>query len=69
LVQDIYTLSYQNLPSDGSANLSIGDPSVRVARGGAFFGYSIFPRSAHRVWEGADSRGLDIGFRVVARTK
>ena len=69
-VQDIYNLSYSNLPTDGSANLSIGDSSVRVLRSGSWSREGVVCRSAFRIG-GAPAEGKDIthGFRVVVRAR
>ncbi len=69
-VQDVYSRSYENLPTDGSANLTIGDMlKVRVLRGGAWaFGESDL-RSAKRRFQGQDQSFHWDGFRVVARLK
>ncbi len=73
-VEDLYSTSYnfRSLPTDGSANTSVGDSNYRVLRGGAWSSLSLACRSAHR-W------GLDPtfryttygvgGFRLVARLK
>ncbi len=67
LVQDIYNSSYQNLPVDGSANMSVGDSSFRVMRGGSFPASASSTRSASRFR--SDPPGSGIGFRVAARPK
>lgn len=67
-VEDIYAESYDGLPTDGSANVSKGDSSVRVLRGGSWYGGGRVLRSAVRLgffspsYRDAD----DFGFRVVA---
>jgi formylglycine-generating enzyme required for sulfatase activity len=68
-VQDVWHDNYQNAPKDGSAWLSGGDSSYRVLRGGSWFGYSDFCRSANR---GNFSPGVRVsfyGFRVVASAR
>ena len=70
LVQDIYNSSYQNLPADGSANLSVGNPSFRVMRGGSWPFPAETTRSASRSYTPSPSnRQAYIGFRVAARPK
>jgi formylglycine-generating enzyme required for sulfatase activity len=66
LVEDIYTDTYDGLPTDGSPNTTRGDNRIRVARGGSWddIGYRL--RSAKR-----EPSALSIykGFRVVARLR
>ncbi len=66
-VQDIYNSSYQDLPSDGTANLSVGDSSVRALRGGSFADLATGARSANRGREASSVRDVFGGFRVAAR--
>lgn len=68
-VQDIYNSTYSNLPVDGSANLSVGDSSLRVLRGGSWYDYGDFCRSAVRFRNAPASRYNSFGFRVVARAR
>jgi formylglycine-generating enzyme required for sulfatase activity len=66
-VEDCYLNSYAVAPTDGSANTSFGDCSVRVFRGGSFYDYAKHQRFAARGRGGrADANGGG-GFRV-ART-
>ncbi len=67
--EDIYTESYEGLPTNGSANVSKGDSSQRVLRGGSWYynGHSL--RSAYRVWYVAGNRYINFGFRIVASAK
>jgi formylglycine-generating enzyme required for sulfatase activity len=65
-VEDIYKDSYANLPTDGSANMSCGDSSFRVLRGGSWFSFGGLCRSASRRGYAADFRGSDFGLRLVA---
>ncbi|MBK8811544.1 MAG: SUMF1/EgtB/PvdO family nonheme iron enzyme [Acidobacteria bacterium] len=70
-VQDIYNeKGYGGLPTDGSANLSVGDPGSRVLRGGSWFDGAYNSRSALR-FRNSPSLGLNcsVGFRVLARQK
>ena len=61
--QDCWNGSYSGAPRDGSAWLR-GDCSMRVLRGGSWFGFPLVLRSAVRVWLATDGRFNDIGFRV-----
>jgi formylglycine-generating enzyme required for sulfatase activity len=67
--EDIWSKNgYNNLPSDGSANISIGDSSIRIFRGGSWDVPVLLARSASRIG-GAFAQGKHIGFRVAARLK
>jgi ribose transport system substrate-binding protein len=66
--EDIYNNGYGGLPTDGSANVSVGDLSSRVLRGGSWLATSYHARSAYRYVLSASFRGdYTAGFRVVAR--
>lgn len=74
--EDIYYKNYLGLPTDGSANISIGNPKERVIRGGDFDGngasygpVGINLRSAKRDGSDLDFGSAGYGFRVVARLK
>ncbi len=64
--EDCYNNSYIGAPSNGSAWLT-GDCSLRVIRGGSWYGDPRIVRSAIRVRDDATYRNYDSGFRV-ART-
>lgn len=68
-VQDIYNSSYQNLPTDGSQNMSVGDSNLHVLRGGAWFFEGNNCRSAYRSRFPRAHRGISFGFRVAARAR
>ncbi len=69
-VEDIYNeQGYGGLPTDGSANLSVGDLNLRVLRGGSWGDYAYLARSASRYGDKPSRRNYDIGFRVLARPK
>jgi len=68
-VEDILHDDYTGLPTDGSANTTIGDSSQRILRGGSWGGVGMNSRSAYRDWIDSPVRGNDLGFRVVARAK
>ncbi len=68
-VEDIYSLNYRKLPTDGSANVSVGDSSRRVLRGGAWNDIGSSCRSAFRNEDAPASRNSLNGFRIVARAK
>ena len=65
-VEDCYKDSYQGGPTDGSV---VGATSgcSRVLRGGSWYYYPRFLRSANRSWLSTVIRNIDLGFRV-ART-
>ncbi len=67
--EDIYNSTYSNLPTDGSANLSVGDSKNRVLRSGSFTVGAYLLRSASRVPASPLNIGKDIGFRVIAYPK
>jgi formylglycine-generating enzyme required for sulfatase activity len=67
--QDIYTGNYEGLPTDGSANLLVGDANVRVMRGGSYNYRGRSLRSADRAFNNVRTQLQHIGFRVVARVK
>lgn len=69
-IEDIYNENgYSGLPTNGSANLSIGNASMRVLRGGAYYSLDINCRSAVRDTFELATRSHGVGFRVVARAK
>ncbi len=67
--EDIYKASYTNLPTDGTANISIGNASRRVLRGGSVYSDAKITRSAIRVPFERSKQQSDHGFRVLARLK
>jgi formylglycine-generating enzyme required for sulfatase activity len=67
--QDIWNPSYKNLPTDGSANLSIGDSNEYVIRGGSWNKFAVDARSANRTSTQQSYSMFSVGFRVVARVK
>ncbi len=68
-VQDVLTDSYDGLSTDGSANLTKGDPGSRVLRGGSWSIKSGVSRSAFRSFNLWNFANWDFGLRLVARTK
>ena len=66
-VEDCWHESYQGAPTDGRAWTSERDCSRRVLRGGSWFDYPWFVRSAIRGGNPSGSRFNVVGFRV-ART-
>lgn len=65
--EDIYQDSYVNLPTDGSANIKLGDPNSRVLRGGSWLNYGGSLRSADRNWVPIpSSQNFNVGVRLVA---
>ena len=67
--QDIYNPNYQNLPTDGSANLSVGELNLRVLRGGSWYNSGFYCRSAYRFKLTSVSRSNNVSLRVAARAK
>ncbi len=63
--EDIYKDSYSGLSVDGSANVSQGDLSWRVLRGGSWVSYGYFCRSAYRYRNAPALRDLGNGFRLI----
>ena len=57
---------YIGMPTDGSANISIGDSRFRVLRGGAYSVIATASRSASRCGLISTLRQSNFGFRVVA---
>jgi formylglycine-generating enzyme required for sulfatase activity len=64
--EDIYQDNYRELPGDGTANLTSGDTSFRVLRGGSRLSNGDRCRSATRYWSLPDIRSSYFGFRLVA---
>ncbi len=60
---------YAGSPTDGSANVSVGDSSKRVLRGGAWIGVADFARSADRVGSEPSVRLNYAGFRILAHLR
>ena len=68
-VEDIYNPNYSSLPTNGSANISVGDSNLRVLHGGSWSSYSYNCRSANRLRNAPAVRDINIGFRVAARAR
>lgn len=71
-VEDIYNeKGYVGLSADGRANVTIGDASVRVVRGGSWIGGARIARSAGRggPWWSSSEPDYSIGFRLLARPR
>lgn len=68
-VEDIYQNNYNGLATDSSANVSRGDSSARVLRGGCWINGGRDLRSAVRIRLSAGNRSYVSGFRVVASAK
>ena len=62
-VEDCWHPSYDGAPSDGSA--WTGECTDRMIRGGSWSTPPVALRSANRAWLKTDTRGRDVGFRVV----
>jgi formylglycine-generating enzyme required for sulfatase activity len=68
-VEDIWQDNYKDLPVDGSANLTRGDSSQRVLRGGSWSDRGDGCRSADHFFSPPANRGTEQGFRLVASRK
>ena len=64
--EDIWNENYDGLAIDGSANVSVGDSSFRVLRGGSWGSLAGLCRSAFRGWGYPAVDDRFIGFRVAA---
>ncbi len=62
---DYWHDTYTGAPNDGNAWIAGGKGEYRVRRGGSWFGYPEFCRSADRSWDAPDNTSFDVGFRVV----
>jgi formylglycine-generating enzyme required for sulfatase activity len=60
--------SYQGAPSDGSAWIDKNTNDNRLLRGGSWYYYPGYCRSAYRINDTLDDRDYNIGFRVVCAT-
>jgi formylglycine-generating enzyme required for sulfatase activity len=68
-VEDIWQGDRKDLPTDGSANLTRGDASQRVLRGGSWSDGGEGIRSADHFFSPPANRGTERGFRLVASRK
>jgi formylglycine-generating enzyme required for sulfatase activity len=66
-VEDIWKDNYSGLSVDGSANVSVGDSSLRVLRGGSWNFVGLLLRSAFRNRYAPATRYSNFGFRLVLR--
>lgn len=64
--QDWYHENYNGAPGDGSAWESGGEQKYRVLRGGSWYLYATYCRSAFRLDLTPDNRNDSDGLRVVA---
>ena len=62
---DSWHENYEGAPIDGSARDASNDSGSKILRGGSWFLFPRYCRSACRSRNSADSRSLDSGFRVV----
>lgn len=69
--EDILSVNYLQLPTDGSANRSVGDSNNRVVRGGAwdYIPGNLNCRSSYRGGLPSSGRYTNCGFRIAARLK
>ena len=59
---------YEAAPTDDSVWLGNNDNDYRVLRGGSWYSYSKYCRSAYRHYRAADCRYCHFGFRVACNT-
>jgi formylglycine-generating enzyme required for sulfatase activity len=65
--QDVWHRNYDGAPVDGSAWVNGGDSSLRVLRGGSWYNYPLWCRSAVRnFYSSVEMGGSDLGFRLVS---
>ncbi|HPO12899.1 MAG TPA: formylglycine-generating enzyme family protein, partial [Candidatus Hydrogenedentes bacterium] len=64
--EDDYHSSYTGAPADGSAWIYSPRASYRMIRGGYWYYYARYCRSAYRSYLTPDDRTYGIGFRLVA---
>ncbi|NEP57472.1 MAG: SUMF1/EgtB/PvdO family nonheme iron enzyme [Symploca sp. SIO2G7] len=65
---DYWHENYQGAPTDGSVWLSDNSNDCRVLRGGSWYSYSKYCRSAYRYYRAPDCRYCHFGCRVVCST-
>lgn len=65
-VEDVHSLNYLGLPTDGSANTTIGETQFRVLRGGSWKDLAWYCRPFIRWNNPPDFSNEEIGFRLVA---
>ncbi len=64
--EDVWHENYNGIPQDGSAWLHGGEQATRLLRGGSWFNYAFFCRSADRFRNNTTNASDFIGFRVAA---
>lgn len=67
--EDIFSENYDGLPTDGSANATVGNKKLRIVRGGYYGMHPTMMRSAMRGRSVPSAINSDIGLRLVARQK
>lgn len=67
--EDIWQNDYNNLPADGSPNLTRGDADYHVLRGGSWHGNPWYARSAYRNKDPLTRRILNNGLRLAVNVK
>ena len=65
---DIWHNGYAGAPTDGSAWIENGNNNRSPLRGGSWYSYPYYCRSANRSFEDRDSFNSSLGFRVVCNT-
>jgi formylglycine-generating enzyme required for sulfatase activity/uncharacterized caspase-like protein len=63
--EDVWHENYNGAPTDGSAWLKDGEQNKHIVRGGSWYDFAYNCRSAGRIRIDADSRNINLGFRVV----
>ncbi|MCY7376181.1 MAG: SUMF1/EgtB/PvdO family nonheme iron enzyme, partial [Pyrinomonadaceae bacterium] len=67
--EDLYNQTYDELPVDGNANTTVGDPKYHVSRGGSWSNFPPYMRLTQREKSLGERRNIVIGFRVAARLR
>ena len=68
-VEDIDSPNYKNLPTDGSANVTIGDKTLRMLRGGSWGFRPWDSRLADRTGVPTDFKSYVTGFRLAVSAR
>ena len=61
---DVWHDDYKGAPKDGSAWMEGGNQARRVLRGGSWYNYAGYARSAYRLWGDTYDRSSYVGFRL-----
>jgi len=66
---DAYVNTYANAPTDGNVAVAGNAGSLRVIRGGSWFNFAQYLRSAQRNFDAPNDRHYSVGFRLVRTPK